>query len=259
MQPLISVAIDDQAPQAIKGMTFVSSDVMTLPLGESNTILAMASDGTMLAVMYLSLQELLHHLRQDLLMPMMITLHDRSSWAYLLLEGQMRPTGSGKTEVNGNTTGYEWSAVQGALLSVQELGVGVLTVQSPAYLADTIYRLAKRDRTTSRIRPPREALFVTPAEDLLMALPGIGEERCETLLRHCGTAAWALDALTHPAVDPPGISQGIKSKVRTALGLPEGVYLTQVTYIEDPDEYDRPFRPDHHTSTIGAGTAGVAA
>jgi hypothetical protein len=68
----------------------------------------------------------------------------------------------------------------------------------------------------------------------LASLPGIGLEKAQALLDHCGTPAWALDFLTGGAGastdgayvdDVPGIGPVTRQRVRALLGLDEGVGL----------------------------------
>lgn len=227
MTALLNIAIDTGAQPPVSTMTlFGGPEVARMPLGEPNTIIAMCADGAMLVCMYQPAMSLLHLMRRGEHTAVLMQLAARSPWSYLLIDGFIRCAGSGKATINDNPCGFEWAAVQGMLLSVQELGIGVVTLQDTKHLGDTIYGLAKRDRTERRVRPPRDALFVTPIEDLLQALPGIGEERCATLLKHCGgNGAAALDALTDPRCSIPGIGPSIKQGVRAALGLSDDIRL----------------------------------
>lgn len=235
MTALLNVAIDTGAQPPVSTMQLFSGpDVARVPLGEQNTILAMCADGAMLACMYQPAMQLLHLMRHQEHMPLLMQLRDRSPWSYLLIDGYLRCTGAGKADVNGNATGFDWPSVQGLLLSIQELGIGVVTLQDTKHLGDTIYGLAKRDRSARRVRPPREALFVEPGEDMLLALPGIGDERCRQLLKHCGgNPAAALDALTDPRQSIPGIGPAVQRNAREALGLSDGIRLALLGMTEE--------------------------
>jgi hypothetical protein len=225
--PVLQFAIDSQPSAVVRMVQLLHGPPpVTLPLGDSNAMLLMCADGAMLTARYMTTSELFDLLRTSRLIPTMLQLRERSAWPYLLLSGLTQPTGSGKVMHNGTPSGLAWSAMQGALLSIQELGVGVLTLQSDRYIADTLFTLANRDRSTRRVRPPRDALFVTPAEDMLLALPGIGEDRLAQLLRFTnGSVAAAIDALTDPRCDVPGIGPETKKKVRQALGLSDQTRL----------------------------------
>lgn len=256
-QPILRLAIDTQPAQAIKHMQVITGpQPVAYQLGEPNTLLCVCADGQMLACRYMTTNELLNLMREQRLLPAMLELRERSQWAYLLLSGQLTPTSSGKTMTNGSPSGYAWAATQGALVSIQEAGVQIVSLQSDRHLYDAIYTLAKRERTAKRVRPPREALFVSAAEDMLLALPGIGDERCAELLRYCGTGANALEALTHPSLSVPGIGPGIKRQVRQALGLEDNVRLTTITMAEEEAIYSL---EDNHERNSPINSLGAAA
>jgi ERCC4-type nuclease len=69
------------------------------------------------------------------------------------------------------------------------------------------------------VRPPRDVLFADPDLDMLLALPGVGEQKAEALLQYCGGAAWALMVLTDDEHEFPGIGPETRRKVREAMGL----------------------------------------
>jgi ERCC4-type nuclease len=165
--------------------------------------LAVCADGAQLAIRVMTTNDLRHALRNKTLYADMIKLRNLSPWAYLI-------TLEGKRTLEDD--------LSGALLSVQETGVGTLHIKQET-LVETVQRLAKRDRTPRRVRPPRDVLFADPDLDMLLALPGIGEQKAEALLQYCGGAAWALMVLTDDKHEFPGIGQETRRKVREALGL----------------------------------------
>jgi hypothetical protein len=162
--------------------------------------LAVCADGAQLAISVMTTNDLRHELRNKTLYADMIKLRNLSPWAYLI-------TLEGKRTLDA-----------GALLSVQEIGVGTLHIKQET-LVETVQRLASRDRSTRRVRPPRDVLFADPDLDMLLALPGIGEQKAEALLKHCSSVAWALMVLTNDEEDFPGIGPETRRKVREALGL----------------------------------------
>ena len=225
-QPLISIATHTTPAPPLRNLRF-DAPIARLPLPDDAMILATCADGALLACRYMTVGEFSAQLRQNALLATCLELKLRSQWAYLLLDGVFAPMASGKTLINDRPSGYEFSAIQGALLTIQEAGVGVVYVRSETYLADCIYILAKRDRGEKRVRPARNVLFTTPGEDLLMALPGIGEAAKDALLSHVGSfgAGAALDALTDLSTTPPGITAKQQAEARKALALPAGVRL----------------------------------
>ena len=256
MVPLLAILVDVHPSPVIRSLQFRDPGApvpVPTPLGDPNTLVVIAADGAHLALRYMPTGELLHLLRLERLLPEVLHLHERSSWAYLLLDGTLVPSPGGKTVSSGALTGFAWSAVQGALLSIQELGVGLITLQDTAHLPDAITLLAGRDRTTMRLRAPRDGLFLTPAEDLLHALPGIGEERCQALLQYAGSAAWALDLLTDPQSTIPGIGDRLKAEARRALGLAEGCRLA-VAALGQGEELDHELPCEGPADRDGRGT-----
>lgn len=198
------------------------------PTLEPADLLLSCSDGATLAVRYLSPVDLLGAIRQNTLHATCVALRQRSQWAYLLIGGVVTPNADGRVRVGANTSGWAWDAVQGAVLSCQEIGVGVLWLQHADSLGETLTRLARRDRGPARAMPPREGLWYTPAEQILLALPGIGEGKTDALLAFCGSAADALWALTEPdAPLPPGIGPETRKAARAALGLRDDEFLAR--------------------------------
>ena len=129
----------------------------------------------------------------------------------------------------GLVTGWKMRSVQGALLTIQEIGVVVTYCDGDRKFASTCEWLAGRDRTSIKVRPQRrDVVMQSPAEAFLCALPDILEKRAAALLKYAGTAAWAIDWLTRyemPADRVPGIGNGIRRNVRAALGLADNEYL----------------------------------
>jgi hypothetical protein len=184
------------------------------------------SDGCSVAIHYHSPQSLLSAIRMNVLKPTLISLKAASPWSYLLIGGVMTPNADGKVRLGDKTSGFLWSAIQGALLTAQEIGIPVLTLPHADSVPETLIGLAKRDRGSVKALPMREALFYSPAEQVLMALPGIGEGKAEALLRYCGdSAAHALMALTSEYAGAPGIGPETRRKVRQALGIGDGFAL----------------------------------
>jgi hypothetical protein len=181
-------------------------------------------DGHTLAIHYHSPHSLLGAIRTGTLMPALVTLKQATPWAYLLIGGIMSANADGKVRNNdGKSSGWLWSAVQGVLLTAQEMGVGVLHLPHADSVPATLESLAKRDRGPIKAVPQREAMFCSPGELVLMALPGIGEGKAEALLRYCGdSAAHALMALTSEYTGAPSIGPETRRKVRQALGLDDG-------------------------------------
>ena len=155
------------------------------------------------------------------------------SLPYLVITGEiLRNPTTGKCLIPGSKhgEGWNWDAVQGALLSIQEAGVPVIHCGSDMEYAAALVRLANRGRTMI-INPTREIMPLTPEERVLCAFDGIGPELAGKTLEACTTAAWALDVLTDMAPDAPkitGIANGRKVMIRKILGLKDGEKLAVI-------------------------------
>ena len=120
--------------------------------------------------------------------------------------------------------GWNWDAIQGALLTIQEAGVPVIFCASEMSYAAALERLATRNKTTMRINPYREILPLSPQERVLCAFDGIGPELARAILEKCPSLGWALDTLTDLDKDAPkipGIAFGRKQQIVKTLGIPD--------------------------------------
>lgn len=207
---------------------------------EAGDIWLSCDDGRLVVIERKTVLDLLNTLRADRLFAQATNLRKYSSWAYLALTGQMTPTPTGKVIAEGRETGWDWTAVQGALLTVQELGVAILQVPSDYTLEAAITRLACRDREHLRLGQAKGIAVLSEGEVFLSALPGVGPERARALMATFETAVNALTYLTvwdrywieKPAI---GIGDGIRRRVRKALGINDGVYLMATLFEKETE------------------------
>jgi DNA excision repair protein ERCC-4/Fanconi anemia group M protein len=141
-------------------------------------------------------------------------------YSYLLIEGFL---GWYDEKIFG--TNWHFRSVQGALLQVQELGVCIVHAADEYDLPATLAWLAKRDRSKILTVSPRKyGVPMTDGEKMLSALPGIGLERADKLLKEFGNVAAVLECLTD--VDctlPAGIGDKIRDKIRWTLLLEDEI------------------------------------
>ena len=78
------------------------------------------------------------------------------------------------------------------------------------------------------IQPRTKAAILSPAETILISLPGIGLQRAKDLLERFDTAGHAIQWLTwlNSVEEVGGIGDGTKHNVRKALGLGADEWLT---------------------------------
>jgi len=217
---ITSIMIDNREPNHIQRADYGCPSVVTVL--DSGDVWASCGDSKLLVVERKTPTDLLHSIADNRLFHQCARMKDVSPWCYVVITGQIGVNGSGYAMADGEQTQWRYDAVQGALLSMQEIGVGVLYARGDADFPAAIQRLGKRNRETLRVHPQRGTEFWSHGEAALLALPGIGEDRIAAVLKHTGTPAWALSWLTVMSENGvPGIGPGVKKAIRQALKLKE--------------------------------------
>lgn len=219
-----AVMIGQGQPELLDHLDYAGAPAMRVPLA-AGSLNIVASDGALLAIERLPVESLPMAIRRSTLNDRCAALKALTPWAYLVIIGELSVQRNGKAVIAGQPSGWEWRAIQGALATVQELGVVVLHVGTDAQFGELLQSLAKRERGVVKVAPLREVLFTTPAEQILTAIPGIGEEKAEHLLTEFRSAAFALVALTNPLHAPAGVGPKTIQAARAALGLERGMTL----------------------------------
>jgi ERCC4-type nuclease len=146
-------------------------------------------------------------------------------WCYVVICGQM-PWG-----YDGKIVGTQWNfrSIQGALLQVQELGIGITYAQNDTDLAHTVAWLINRPRTQHIIIPPRKfGLPMMDDQKVLASMPGIGSERALELLKEHNLRD-ALLCLVDPKCKVPGIGEKTKTNIRQLFQLANNQILGVIT------------------------------
>lgn len=188
-----------------------------------------AADGKLLIVERKTADDLLASIADGRLFDQAASMVAMTPWAYVAIEGTLAPQANGNTFSDGAPVNWRWSSVQGALQTIQEMGVAVVYLSGREEMKPFLIRLAARDRGVVRQGGPRKVELLAPGMALLMALPGIGPDRAKSLLEQAGTAAYALAALTDDLIPIAGIGDGTRAKVRDALGITDGVKIDLIT------------------------------
>ena len=115
---LTAAVIDSREPQHIQALTFGGIPTVIAPL-EAGDLWASCTDGELLVIERKTTSDLLGSIADGRLFQQALKMRERSQWAYLVITGYLQPTHDGKTLVQGKATGWDWNAVQGALLDVQ--------------------------------------------------------------------------------------------------------------------------------------------
>jgi len=235
---LKAVIIDTREPVWCKAMTFGDAPVMVqeLPAGDAwlaveNATIAVERKG--------SISDLIASIADNRLFGQIGQMTATTSWAYLVIT-ELPRLAEGQLIIGNKLTKWTWSALQGALLTVQELGAGVRWAVDDSEYRNVLKQLANRDRGNVVMRRKREAVMRSPGEEVLCSLPQISDGRAEALLRHCGSAANALVYLTsNGGGEVRGIGQSIKDSARFALGLPDWAELTIISKEHESQEEEQ--------------------
>ncbi len=222
--------IDSREPEHIQRLTFGGVPCVVTAL-DTGDLWASCDDGELLVIERKTPSDLLASISDGRLFMQAMKMRERTPWAYVVITGVLAPTHDNKTYVEGKLTSWNWDAIQGALLDVQEAGVHVVSCAHENGYSDAVLRLERRNRGERVLNtaPAAKGRIISPAETALIGLPGIGLERAQDLLEYTNnSAAHAIAWLTWLDTfgDVAGIGPGIKAGVRRALGLADSESLT---------------------------------
>jgi len=226
---ITSAIIDSRESAAVKRLTFGGVPTMVMAL-DAGDLMAQTDDGAQLLIERKTPSDLLSTLRSKRFLPQIEKMIGITPWTYVVITGTIYRDRDGMVTVSGaGHTGWNYDSVQGALLTAQEMGAGVLYCGENDY-EQAVIRLCNRERGTVRIKPPREGYLLKNGEAALAALPGIGIERVQALVEAFPSVADTLEWLTNlgDTRTVPGVADGTKQAVRRALGLQDGERLLSV-------------------------------
>lgn len=228
-----AVLIDSREPTWVQQLTFGGVPVATMQL-EFGDVHVSTDDGTLLVIERKTPSDFLNTLRDERLFPQVRGMLKLSRWSYVLITGELSRGSNGHVFTDQRETGWDWKSVQGAILSIEELGAFVTFCAGDSDLESAVIRLANRSHENMLLHPVRKAELMSSPMALLSSIPRVGPERAEKLLDYCGTAAMALCALTWRD-DLPEIPRDVKYMARHALGLkPDEVLVVDVPPQEQP-------------------------
>jgi len=230
-----AVLIDSREPESIQKLSFGNAPKMITALDYGDCWATVGTD--IICIERKTPSDLLGSIKDNRLFGQVAGMRQRSPWTYLVVTGVLTSTVGGMVVADSRVTGWTWESLQGALLSVQELGANIVYCESDNEYEATVLRLCNRERSKEKVLEPlTHSRIMSPAEVMLTSLPGIGFERAQLMLREFdGNAAQALAWLTWKDTisQIAGIGDGIKRSVRTALQLAEDETLVIAT----PDGY----------------------
>jgi len=226
---ITGLMIDQREPDWVKALKWGNVPAL-ITLLDAGDVWATTDDGTMLCIERKTPSDFLGSIKDDRLFTQVYGMKQHTPWVYVVITGHFETDPLGMVKLNGVSTGWNWASVQGALLQVQELGAFVVFAMCDQDFERTVLRLGEHDRGPVKVRAEREALTISVAEQILTALPGIGEQRAAAILKYAGSAGWALCYLTDPEFEKEveGIGPITKQKIRAALQLNEGEVISVI-------------------------------
>lgn len=225
---LTAIFIDSREPSHIQSQAYgvPSSTVTLLDCGD---VWATTDALDLLIIERKTPSDLLGSIEDGRVFEQIARCRERSQWVYLVITGTLAHSLDGYTIADERVTRWRWRDVQGALLSIQEAGAGIVYCTDDSEFAATVQWLGRRERVQEKaIRTRTAARVMTTGEQILTALPGIGLQRAQTLLdEFAGNPTWALVWLSQlgTVYEVAGIKDGTKHNVRTALQLEPGQEL----------------------------------
>ena len=240
---ITAAMIDSREPEWVQKLQFggAPTAVMQLDYGDVH---ALTDDGCTLVIERKTAEDLLNTLRDERLLPQMARmvqprLDEQAAsggfitWPYLVVAGSIYRGPGGKVFTGDRgATGWDWNALQGALLTIQEMGVMVVFAGGDDDFEACILRLANRKRATIKLIPPRPPQIIGPGLNFLASLPGVGIEYSTRLLEWAGgIPAHAIAGITDLSIECP-LPTATRKKARAMLGLKDkqqiAVWLSQL-------------------------------
>lgn len=236
MSQITAVLIDSREPDWIKQLKFNGLPTAVTML-ETADIQAVTDDGHELLIERKTPDDFLNTLKDDRLFPQVARMTEKRNaqilagetptvWPYLVITDSLASSRDGKVITQRGITGWAFSAVMGAILSIQELGVHVVFCNGDNDFQDCVLRLGRRSRDAKmRIMPAKIPNVLGPKATFLASLPGLGVESVQEILAWSDdNLANALSGLTDLSIPAPIGTQRRKT-IKTLLGLEDGQSL----------------------------------
>ncbi len=203
-------------------------------LSEFNPVLASNDDtdfivtcdnGDLLAIERKSPSDLLASIADSRLFNQAAKMKNLTQHCYVVITGS----------VEDCQRGWDWNAIQGALISMQQMGVVIVHCQGEDDFIPCIVRLANRSRDTINIKPLRSSVIFGGEVATLATIPGVGYKGAVKYLQIFKTLANTIMALCTPEMAKSIPGWGIKS-AQTARDYFEWDNNNAVSYIQKEDE-----------------------
>lgn len=219
---IASILIDSREPDSVKRLGFYGAKKSILEM-EFGDLWVTCDDGSLLVIERKEPEDFIGSMLSGRMLRQangLSKLRDAGMWPYIMIMGDFMPGPNGRTYVNGDLRDVQYSAIQGLLLSIQELGVFVIHALNHRDLEQAVLRLSNRTREPIMKIPAakREGRTRSKASDFLSGLPGISMGLAEGAIQEAGSAAKALTMMTDGSW-LPNIGEKRREQVRKVLGL----------------------------------------
>lgn len=233
---LEAVVIDRREPEWVQALRFGGLPVMAAEL-EYGDIQALCTDGCTLLIERKTGDDFLNTLREGRLFPQMAGLaraRSETTWPYLLVTAEFRANKQRNVSVykdkQFHDTGWDYAAVWGALLSVQEIGVPVVFTPLDTDVERAVFFLSNRTRTNEhRIMPAKTVRDLPPEAEFLSNIRAgdnrLGPDLAEAVMAEAGSVCTALRMLTDEGVQLAGIGPKRRAGIRKFFNLLPGENL----------------------------------
>jgi len=179
-------------------------------------------DGHVVIVERKAVSDLLGSIADGRVFQQMARLAEMSSdtvWTYVMVTGEIE-TLDNRVVTQRGVTGWNFRSVNGALLTMQEVGVSV-AFGDDSTLAQDLITLAERNHSGVKVSPKREIALISQEAAFIAGIPGIGEKRgADIMKRAAGNIAHALIWVTDTEAGHQGWN-AIKRRAKKFLGLAE--------------------------------------
>jgi len=237
---LTAAIIDSREPTWIQKLTFGGIPTMVTAL-DTGDVWAATDDSCMLQIERKTPDDFLGSLKEERLFPQLARLvqdrlndlaagKEETHWPYLVITGLFQRDSNGKV-ITERQTGWSWVSLQGALLSIQEMGIFVIQCDGDEHFEETVLKLGERKRNgVQKILPARPPMILGRDMALLCSLPNVGLERAQEIMKFTdGNLTHALMALTDLSCSIPGVGPSVQRSVKNLFHLADDEMLIPYT------------------------------
>lgn len=217
-----AIIIDSREPEWVQKLPFGGVPV-TINQLNAGDVMAACDDGETLLIERKTADDYLGSLKDGRLFHQVADMVDQTRWVYVVITDELQRGPNNTVITPRGTTGWSYNAVWGSILSIQELGAFVVFAGGETDFEACVLRICARRRDqVMRLNPVKVGLPLTAQEQIIASLPGIGMERLDAVMDAAGgSPAWAFVLLTDLTSEIPGISRGVKARIRNAMKLEE--------------------------------------